>query len=266
VFDDRRLAGRRYDGPNGYVDYLAINTARLPDVRQRQAIAAALDVAALNTATGGDLTGPRADGLISPALGPDYQPTGLWDGLLGEKIGAHGDPSYARALIARSGRPMPTLSYDYIQSSTAEHAASIVVSSLARAGITVTPHPLSPGGYYATVRDPKTAGDLMAGAAGPDWNTASTIVADLLTPSGTLNLSEYDDAGTNRQVQRGQAELDRSARARQWAALNRAAMERALAVPLRFEHSQALVGSRVGGAYSWAPCGCLPFGALWVKP
>ncbi|GIH19845.1 ABC transporter substrate-binding protein [Rugosimonospora africana] len=266
VFADPKLAGRRYDGTNGNVDYLAINTTRVADLQQRRAIVAALDVGALNAAAGGDLDGTRADGLVSPALGIDYQPTGLWDGLLGKDIPTGGDPSYARQLIAESGRPMPVLTYDYIESAGADRAATIVVSSLARAGITVRAHALSPQVYYPTVRDPRTASDLVFGSAAPNWHNASALLADLLTPSGSLNLSQYDDATVTRDVHDGQTQLDRDAQARQWSRLDRSAMLQAVAVPLRFEHAQALVGSRVGGAYIWAPYGSLPFGALWVRP
>ena len=62
-----------------------------------------------------------------------------------------------------------------------------------------------------------------------------------------------------------QVETDRVKQGKQWAALNTQAMKDAVAVPLRYDTEERLVGSRVHGAYVWAPYGSLPYAALWVS-
>jgi hypothetical protein len=36
-------------------------------------------------------------------------------------------------------------------------------------------------------------------------------------------------------------------------------------VPMRFGRAQFIVGSKVGGAYIWAPYGSLPYAQLYVE-
>ena len=69
---------------------------KVPNLKQRQAIAAALDRAQLRTIAGGAYAGDLADGVIKPNLPSDYAPSGMWDSLLGQKIPDNGDPAYAK--------------------------------------------------------------------------------------------------------------------------------------------------------------------------
>ncbi len=62
----------------------------MPNLKHRQAIAAALDREALRTNAGGAYAGDFADGVVKPNIGIDYAPTGLWDGLLGAADPGHG--------------------------------------------------------------------------------------------------------------------------------------------------------------------------------
>ncbi|GMA86056.1 hypothetical protein GCM10025868_13060 [Angustibacter aerolatus] len=86
VFNDERFANRRINEFDPYVRYIAINTKKVPNLKQRQAILAATDRAALRTIVGGSYAGDLADGVIKPNLPADYAPTGLWTGLLGDKV------------------------------------------------------------------------------------------------------------------------------------------------------------------------------------
>jgi len=265
VFNDQRFANRRFNDYDPYVRYLAINTVKVPNLKHRQAIAAALDRAQLLTIAGGTFAGDLADGLIKPNLPQDYQPTGMWDTLLGQKIPNNGDPAYAKKLIAASGAPMPAITYDYPQSPTNDKAAGAIVSSLAKAGITVKPNPIEAGQFYGVVLDPKKEHELVSAGWGPDWLNASTVVPELLTPSGGFNLSRYDNKAFNAQVDQAKATVDRVAQGKLWAQLNTEAMKDVPVVPTRFGKIQYLVGSKVGGAFIWAPYGSIPFGNLWVK-
>ena len=100
VFADAKYEKRRFNELDPYVRYFAINTVKVPNVKHRQAILAAVNRAELRTIAGGEYAGDYADGVVKPNIGVDYAPTGLWDGLLGEAIPAEGNPELAIKLIA----------------------------------------------------------------------------------------------------------------------------------------------------------------------
>ncbi|MEV6932704.1 ABC transporter substrate-binding protein [Dactylosporangium sp. NPDC051485] len=257
-------SGRWVEGYQPFVRYLAIDTTKVPLLPQRQAILAAVDRAAANAAFGAP-AGAEADGLISPSLGAAHEPTHLWDSLLGQRIGEHGDPDYARRLIERSGAPMPALTLDYDQAPANDAVARVVVDSLRRAGIAATARPIARAQYYRTVSDPSAAGELMLSAWGADWPSAATVVPQLLTMAGGHDLSRFDDHAFASEAATAAAEPDPAAAARAWARLNRTAMAQAVAIPLRFDRERRRVGGGIGDAYIWPAYGTLPYPAMWIR-
>jgi peptide/nickel transport system substrate-binding protein len=265
VFNSPQYADRRFDGYDPYSRYIAINTTKVTNVKQRQAIMVALDRKAWQTINGGTFAGDLADGTIKPNIGQDYAPTGVWTGLLGQPIPDNGDPAYAKQLIQESGAPMPTLTYDYPQTPTHDKEAGLLVTSLKAAGITVKPNPIESGAYYGVVLDPKKQHELTWGGWGPDWPNASTVIPELFTNKGGFPLSRYDNADFNAKVKAALAEPDRSKQATMWQELNTETMSQGLVVPTLFGKTQRLVGSKVGGAYFWGPYGSWPYASLYVK-
>jgi peptide/nickel transport system substrate-binding protein len=266
VFNDAKYANRRLNDYDPYVRYLAINTKKVPILKQRQAILAAVNRAELRTIAGGTYAGDYADGVVKPNIGQDYAPTGLWDGLLGDTVSPKGNVVLAKKLLAESGKPFPNpLVFDYAQSPTADKSAASIVASLARVGIVVKPNPLESGAYYGVVLDPAKQGGMSAGGWGPDWSNASTVIPELFTPAGGFNLSQYDDAAFTAECQKAKAISDRAAQAKAWQALNTKAAQLALVLPTRFGKEQRIQGSKVNGAYIWGPYGSYPYGALSVS-
>ncbi len=115
IFKDDRFADRRTNELDPFVRYIAINTAKVPNLEHRKAIAIAMDRAELRTVAGGEFAGDLGDGVVKPNLPTDYAPSGMFTGLLGQEVPDTGDPDAAKQLIADSGEPMPTLRYDYPQ-------------------------------------------------------------------------------------------------------------------------------------------------------
>ena len=266
VFNDAKYTNRRLNDYDPYVRYLAINTKKVPELKHRQAILAAINRAELRTIAGGTYAGDYADGVIKPNIGQDYAPTGLWDGLLGDTVSPKGNVALAKKLIAESGKPFPNpLVFDYSQSPTGDKVAASIVASLARVGIKVKPNPLESGAYYGVVLDPAKQGGMSAGGWGPDWSNASTVIPELFTPAGGFNLSQYDNPAFTAEVQKAKAISDRAAQAKAWQALNTKAAQLALVVPTRFGKEQRIQGSKVQGAYIWGPYGSYPYGALSVS-
>jgi len=266
VFSDAKYEKRRFNELDPYVRYYAINTAKVPNVKHRQAILAAVNRDELRTIAGGEYAGEYADGVIKPNIGVDYAPTGLWDGLLGEAIPAEGNPELAIKLIAESGEPFPQpFVIDYGQSETNDKAAASLVASLARAGIVATPNAIEPGAYYGVVLDPAKLGSMSASGWAPDWSNASTVIPELFAANGGFNLSQWTDEAFTAESDAAKVITDRAEQAKAWQALSKKSMELALALPTRFGKEQRIVGSKIGGAYIWGPYGSWPYASLSVN-
>jgi peptide/nickel transport system substrate-binding protein len=272
VFSSGRFDDRSVNELDPFVSYLAINTKKVPNLKHRQALMVALDRAQLRTTAGGQFAGDLGDGVIKPNLPKDYAPTGVWDGLLGQKVPDTGDPEFAKKLIAESGEPMPEITFDYNQTPTNDKQAASIVASLGRAGIKVKPNPIEQGQYYAIVLDPAKQGSMSLAGWGPDWSNASTIIPELFTPTGGFNLSQADDKSFTEKVTAAKAEIDRDKQAEMWKELNKEAMAQGWAIPTRFRYEQRLAGSKVksasgedGHVYLWAPYGSWSYADLYVQ-
>lgn len=271
IFADSKTAnpdytGRAFSDYDPYARYYWVNVNKVKNVKIRQAMAVALDRDAIRLNIGGAFAGDFADGFIKPNIGADYAPTGFFDSFFGKSVPGSGDPDLAKQLIADSGEAAPTLVFNFADTPTNQKTAAIVISSLGKAGITVTPAPLEPGKYYSIVFDPKKAGDFGTGGWGADWPNASTVIPPLFTQKGGWDLSQVDDAQFNTDVATAQQTLDRTAQEGLWQALNKKATENVFAIPTFFGVAQDLAGTKVGGLYRWPAYGSWPYGQLYVTP
>ena len=155
VFNDPRFADRRVNDYDPYTRYIAINTTKVPNVKQRQAILAATDRAALRTIAGGSFAGDLADGAIKPNLSADYAKSGMWDGMYGAQIPDTGNVDLAKKLIAESGAAMPALTYQYSKTPVNDKAAAALQASA------------GPGRDQAEAVGP-AAGRVLLDRPGPD--------------------------------------------------------------------------------------------------
>jgi peptide/nickel transport system substrate-binding protein len=271
IFSDPDTANPEYEGRaisgfDPYARYYWINVNKVPNVKIRQAMAVALDRAAIRTNIGGAFAGTYADGFIKPNIGQDYAPTGFWESYFGQPVPDTGDPELAKKLIAESGEAAPEVVFNFADTPVNQKTAAIVIDSLGKAGIKVTPAPIEPGKYYSVVFDPEAAGDFGTGGWGADWPNASTVIPPLFTQKGGWDLSQVDDPDFNAAVEAAQTELDRPTQATKWQALNKQATESVWAIPTFFGLSQTLAGNKVGNTYRWAAYGSWPYGAMYVKP
>jgi peptide/nickel transport system substrate-binding protein len=254
VFDDDSLADRRWDEFTPFSLYYAIDTTKVPNVKHRQAILAAMNRETIIAAYGGDFAGDEADGVVKPNIGQDYSPTGLWEGLLGQEIPSQGDPDYARQLIEESGEPLPELTLSFRDSDQESAVAAAFIEALARADITVNPNSIERSQYYATVLGDGGT-EIMFGGWGPDWSNASTVLEPLFGSNGGFNLSYYEDEEFQAAIQDALTETDRSAQAEKWHEISKQSMEAALAAPWLFEKRQRIWGSGLQNVEYWPAYG-----------
>jgi peptide/nickel transport system substrate-binding protein len=271
VFNDPRFADRRVNDFDVYSRYIAINTKKVPNLKQRQAIVAAADRAAIRTISGGSFAGDLADGVIKPNLSADYAKSGIWDGMYGAPIPDTGNVDLAKKLIAESGEPMPTLTYQYGKTPVQDKVAASFQASEARAGIKVKLAPLPTGEYYSIVQDPTKEEALARAGWGPDWPNASTVIPELFTPAGGFNLSLADDQAFTAASAAAKGETDRAKQGDAWKSLNKQAMQNAWVLPTLFGRTQRLAGSKVkvasgvdGKVYIWAPYGSWSYADMYV--
>jgi peptide/nickel transport system substrate-binding protein len=271
VFNDPRYAGRRSKNFDPYVQYLVIDVTKVPDLKQRQAIAVALNREQLRKIRGGTFIGDLADGVIKPNLALDYAPSGMWDGAFGKKIPDTGDPDYAKQLIQESGKPMPTITYSYGQSPDTDKSAASIKASLEAAGISVKLKPIENGAYYGIIFNANRKTELMANGWGPDWPNASTIIAPLFTPNGGWDVGQLDDKAFTAKVNDALSETDRTKQAAMWQALNKEAMAQAWVIPTLFTNDLRASGSRVksatgknGTPYIGGAAGNWPYNDMYV--
>jgi peptide/nickel transport system substrate-binding protein len=262
---DPRFEGRTYNDYDPFVRYTAINTQKVTNLKQRQAIVAAMNNAEYIAARGGDFAGERADGVVKPNLATDYAPTGLWDTMYGEAIPVEGNIELAKKLIAESGEPMPPLTYQFPTNPVDEKIAASIKKSLEAAGMTVELEPIEPGQYYGIVFDPEKAKELMRSGWAPDWANASTVLPELFGETGGFNLSQVQDTEFNAKVAEAQKTLDRTAQGKLWQELNTYAAEQAWTIPHLFGKAQSVWGSKVGNGYLWFAYGSLAYGDLYVE-
>jgi peptide/nickel transport system substrate-binding protein len=262
-----------------YVRYAAVNVSKLNCLPIRQAIYYAKDFQGLITLAGGAaFNGDAADGVIKPLMGFDYAKTGYAADDKDWK--PEGNVEKATALMeqaktecpdihARATDPKRGIVYDIADSETNKKGSAIWIESLAKAGIVIKFNFIEPGQYYSVVLDPSKQGDLSAAGWGPDWANASTVIPELFTEGAGFPLSQNwvdpEYATFKARVDKNLAEPDREKQGKEWAALNKFAMDRMWVIPGTFSKTQEIWGSGIGGAYFWEPQGALSFGDLYLK-
>jgi peptide/nickel transport system substrate-binding protein len=257
-FTDRAVSG--FDP---YSNYYWINVQKVKNPKIRQAMAVALDRAAIRTNAGGSFAGDFADGFIKPNIGQDYKETGFWTTFFGQPVPDTGDPELAKKLITESGEAAPAVTFDFADSPTNQKTAAIVISSLGKAGIKVTPNPIA-SKYYSVVFN--NGHEFGRGGWGADWPNASTVIPPLFTEKGGWDLSHVDDPAINAEVDAALKELDRAKQAALWQALNKKATEQVWAIPTTFGRIQTIAGNKVGPIYRWPAYGSWPYAEMYVKP
>ena len=284
VFDDKgevlaKYKGRALNVYDPYVRYAAVNVKKVNCLPVRQAIYYGKNFQSLITLAGGQaFNGDPADGVIKPLMGLDYAKTGLATDDKDWK--PEGNVEKAKALMAtaatecpelyaRATDPKRGLIYDIADTETNKKASAIWIEAMAAIGITMKFNFIEAGKYYSVVLDATKQNDLSAGGWAPDWANASTVIPELFTAEGGFPMSQnWDDAAYADFKARSDANLtqpDRVKQGKEWAALNKYAMEQMWVIPGTFSKTQEIWGSKIGGAFFWEPQGSLSFGDLFIQ-
>lgn len=225
---------------DGALEYLAINTKRVTNLKIRQAIEYAVDKKAYQTASGGEIAGDFASTLITPGIAgrEDYD---LY------KADSTGNVDKAKQLIKESGESAPTLKL--IATSDQAETASSIQTSLKRAGITVNIQTLNDDVFSDAETNDKGDYDLVISGWQPDFPSPYANISPLFDSSqignGNYNLSRYANAKVDTLIKQATETVDQDKAGKIWAEADKTIMQDAPVVPLIYSKNTFIHGSNV---------------------
>lgn len=242
VQGDPALLKRTAQAPTPFVDYININTQRVTDVKIRQALNWAFDRGAYITAVGGSAVAGPATWIMAPIVPgwKDYDAYKSADG--------HGDVDKAKALV---GTATPSLTYCFANTATQQKYATIVQSSLQRAGFKIALNPIDKTNYYTTIGDKTTTCDLMRSGWGQDYPDGDATLNVLLNgktivPKGNQNYSYFNESSINSALDTLKLEPDRAKAAKEYGDLDQKIMtDFAPLIPVFYSKAFTMHGSKV---------------------
>jgi peptide/nickel transport system substrate-binding protein len=246
---DAELMKRVDTSATPFVSYLWINTARVTDLKVRQALNYAFNRDSYIKAVGGTDVATPATTIMAPIV-PGYKQFDVYAAADGGNIG---DPAKAKQLLAGQ---KPKLKYCVSNSALNQQVAPIIVEGLSREGnFDIVINYIPPADYYKTVGVKGTDCDLIAGGWGGDYPDGAATLDVLLNgekivASGNNNLSYLNASAINTKLDQLLGLTDRSAASSQYGDLDETIMkDYAPAIPLRYVRNFTIAGPGVGGAF-----------------
>jgi peptide/nickel transport system substrate-binding protein len=266
VLKDSKLRARTTIGRTSQVNYIAINTKKVPDVIVRRALELAVNKEEIRTAAGGATAGDYADTPTMPAIAGTPDLSGMYD------VPPAGDPGGARQLLEKAGVKLPVrLTLQVPDSAGGQRFGAAVSAGLERDGsFRIAVDQVPRDSYYTTIATAKQEADLVVASVAADWPTLGNVLLPMFgceedpISSVRANYSQFCRLTVDRRMDQIRA-LTGHAAARQWGKLERSLMQQAPIVPLLYATQATLVGSHVKNAYYAAAYGCYDLVSLSVR-
>lgn len=263
---DAALTDRIVSGFDGFTRYLAINTAKVTDVKTRQAIQLAINKETYRATRGGEQAGAYASSMITPALTSHKQ----FDDRTPNA--PQGDPAAAAALIPGAAAKSINLKIDFANAGAGPKSAAAFKEALDKvAAFNVTLNPINPDVYYDTIGKTATQNELSIAGWGPDWPNGSSVIPPLfdgrqIVPEGNQNFAQLNDPDVNAAIDAANAETDLTKQATMWGDLDEmVTVDKAAFVPLIWGKTNQISGTKVGNIYLHAFYGELDMASLSIK-
>ncbi len=229
---------------DGAVEYLAINTQHVTNLKIRQAIQYATDKQSYQTASGGEIAGGFATTLITPGV-PGREDYDLYP------ADATGDIEEAKSLIAESGEEAPALTL--IAKPDQAEQASAIKTGLERAGFSITISTLDSEVYTDTLTNDAGDYDLALSSWQPDFPSPSANISPLFDSSqiggGNYNLSRYSNSEVDALIAQATGTVDPTEAEKIWVQADRRIMEDSPVVPILYSHNTFIHGSGVSNFF-----------------
>jgi peptide/nickel transport system substrate-binding protein len=263
VLADPAQKKRTASGLDGFTRYLAINTAKVKDLKVRQAIEYGINKEAYRGTRGGKDSGDYATSVITPAL-KSHKDFNVYS------APPTGDPAKAKSLLTEANAVGYKVTVDFPNTPQNAKSAASFKESLDKAGFKTALNPINPDVFYDTVGKIKTSNELILAGWGPDWPNGSSVIPPLfdgkqIVPEGNQNFAQLNDPEVQTKLEEVNAETDLDKQAKLWGDLDQMIVEKGAVVPLLWTKTNAMTGSKVKNVYLHAFYGELDMAALSVK-
>jgi peptide/nickel transport system substrate-binding protein len=253
-----------------YTRFLEINSNTLTDPNVRNALILATDKSGIIKAYGGDKWGTPTSTIVSGAI-PGFQETSL------SKIDPAGDITKAKALLAKTSNPTPTIRYAFSDTSTvSEQVAAILQQGWEKAGFKVTLVPITkdakPGYYPQVGADPKPIDVFFAGWAA-DWPSLFGVIPPILqsNPKGAtfgvgFNYGFYSNSKVDSLIKQATASTDTAEQQKLLQQADATATADGAYIPIANQNNYFVYGSKIGGFLPTVAASYYPdLGGIYVK-
>jgi peptide/nickel transport system substrate-binding protein len=268
VLGNASAKARSIEGDTVFNIYLYINTQRVTDVDTRRALNYAMNKDAILKLIGGEYAG-KVSTTITAKTVPGFQSYDAYP------APATGDVQKAKDLLKGA---TPTIKLCYRPGTPLrESVAAAYKEGLERAGFQIVLSPTDATSHYTLAGDKAymmtTPGcDMVTGGWGQDFPSNSTVMGVLMKGGGAIhdkgnqNLSYLDVADVNTKLEAIAANPDTAAAAAAYMALDKEIMTKyAPLIPMYYDHSLSLVGSKIGGVYLSTTWGSVSLQNVYLK-
>ncbi len=265
------MKDRTMTSTSPYTRFLMINSQTMTDPIVRQALILATDKAGWLKVNGGDKYGTVTTTGVSSAIPGMKQVASM------EKVNPSGDPAAAKALLAKSSTPNPSIRYAFPDVSTVnEQEAAILQQGWEKAGFKVTLVPISKDakpGYYAQVGKKDKPIDVFRSGWAADWPSLFAVVPPILqsNPASAdfgvgFNYGFYSNSKVDDLIKQANASTDVSKQQDLLDQADAAAVADGAYVPLVNQNNYWVYGNKLGGFVPTVAMSYYPdLGAMYVK-
>ncbi|MGQ0843932.1 MAG: ABC transporter substrate-binding protein [Sporichthyaceae bacterium] len=263
VLASPELLARTVSGVTPGMEYVAINTRRITDVRVRKALMYAYPRQQARQTAGGPDKGQFASTLSSPSL-IGHEQFDLYN------VPPEGDAAKAKALLEEAGKLGQTIVHAYRATDQNQKRTVVIAQALEKAGFKYVGKPLPPKTGNDEIRNPDNQFDLYFMTWFADWPNGTTVFSPLFDGrqirQGGYNVSLWNDPATNAEMDAISAIADPVEAGRRWAALDRRLMEQVPMFPDLYTRNRLLFGPKIGGVTLDVLFGKGSLNKVYVKP
>ncbi len=265
------LSSRVETSTSPYTRFLMINSNTLTDPNVRNALIKATPQTDIIKALGGAKYGTPTSTIVSGAI-PGFQPNPST-----AKNNPSGDVAAAKALLAKTSNPTPTIRYAFPDTNTVyEQVAAALQQAWQKAGFKVTLDPISkdakPGYYSQMGSDPKPVDVFYSGWAA-DWPSLFAVIPPILqsNPKGAtfgvgFNYGFYSNSKVDGLIKQANASTDTAEQQKLLNQADQVAESDGAYVPLLNQNNYFIYGSKLGGFLPDVASSYYPdLGGMYVK-
>jgi peptide/nickel transport system substrate-binding protein len=259
VEGDKAVLARSSTGPTPFVYYLAINTQRVTDLKERQALEYAIDRTGVLQVYGGPPAGSPATTMLGPSQA-GYKKFDLFP------AGANGNAAKAKELL---GGKHPKITIGYRNSESGQKLGPKLQSIFQAAGFDVQTSPVDAAHYFSSIGKKNNPWDIYLSDWAADWPTAYAVLPVLfdgrsIEAEGNNDVSYINSKDINDMIDKLSA-LPESKAVDQWSDLDKLIMSKASVIPLFYANGIGVNGSKLSNVTLSGVLGTTVYTSAYVK-